>query len=166
MARKMKKPGDIKAGANIRYLDIPDDMPDCYFECEFVEAKEVGEKGNIATVWRVTDTDTNISTGTEGNFMLFPFQQHAETYFWREVFGMVISLRGKSVTQERLDKLKSKTNKALSKDPDNALEYVLGLLNEYTGKSARCTIERYTGKDEKSRTRRKWEPTTVEESDD
>ena len=154
MPKKIKPPNrdGIKAGKRYAYLDLPEGMSECFFDLKLLEVKEL-ESDNIACVFEVLDTDTKARVGSEINLMLYPFQRFAETYFWKEVYALNIVLRGKQITQKRIDKLH-----------DNYKGALKALKNgDFVDGTCRCTISRYTGRDDQDKTARNWEPL---ESDD
>jgi hypothetical protein len=159
MARKVKSPGDIKIGKKFDYLDLPENMSECFYVLKLKEAKEVGEAGNLTTVWEVLDTDTNFKIGADINKMLYPFQRLAEIFFWGEVIKMRIALGGKEVTQKRVDKWSAKYTKMMkSASSEDAARIVCDSLGEHAGSTVRCVIKSYEKQDKTRGTRNYWEP--------
>lgn len=146
--RRRKGPGDVKVGKKFAYVDLPDNMEECFYDLELLEVKEL-DTGNIAFEWLVLDTDTRAKIDSEISSVLYPFQRLAEIYYFRELFAIETALAGKKLTQKRIDKLKDSWQ--------SIEEALLNNDKKYIGRRARCVIKSRIGEDGKARSDRYWE---------
>ena len=151
MPKKIKAPNreGIKPSNQFQYLDIPKDQDSCFYNLKLVEFKYIDEADKYVAEFEVLDTDTKQHIGSKVSHMMDPFQKFAETYFWKDIFALHITLKGKAITQKRLD--------ALLEDHEAALKVLSS--GKRNGCVCRCSIKRYT-RDGKDKTMRTWEPAT------
>lgn len=166
MAKRIKKPtkDSVRAGKQFTYLNCPKNMDSCFYELELKELKETEQGDKLVFVFNVISTDTKEREGTEISHLLDPFQKFAETYFWREVFGLCITLSGKEIEQERIDKLRKRLNKIECESIAEIIEFAEANGCE-VGRCARAKFKRFN-KDGKDKTRLDWEPMTDDEESD
>lgn len=144
--REIKPPSDAVAGQNYQYLDLPKSMEECFYDLELIEFKAVDSK--FFAVFKVLDTDTKVKKGAEISHQLDPFQKFAETYFWRDLFNIYLTTRGREATKDAIEDLKPKHKKILKRMEEGA----------GVGGSCKCTIESYAGEDGERKTKKSWEP--------
>lgn len=160
MAKKIKAPNqETVAGKNYLYLDLPRDMDNCSYDLEFKEFKLTDNEDKYVAVFEVIDTDTKIKKGADISHMMDPFQKYADTYFWRDIFTIYLTTRGKEATEARIKKLAAKYD-----NPAACMEFLQNMVdNEFgcIGGTCNCSIRSYE-KDDKRKTAREWTPLSVD----
>jgi hypothetical protein len=152
-------PKDIKApnkkslaSTSYVYLDLPKGMDECFYDLELAEFKMTKEENKYVAVFKVLDTDTKVRKGTMISHLMDPYQKFAETYFWRDVFTIYATCRGKEPTRELLEKLADKHQAILDK------------LIDGKGVGGSCNVQiRSYEKDGKTKTQKTWAVLSTEE---
>lgn len=142
-------------GAAHVYLSIPEDMQDCLYDLEFKALKYVPEKMFFVAEFKVLATDTPIKAGKIASKVFDPTQEHADTYFWRDLYDLRTALRGKQPNARIREKL-------AAKQADTSVDGVLALLSGCEGRECRLVYERYTNKQGKDKYATTWQPTDAE----
>lgn len=161
MGKKLKAPNadSMKPSRKFQYLDCPKDEAQCYYDLELAEWKYIEDASKFVAEFKIIDTDTKLSAGSIASQMLDPYQDFAETYFWKDIFALSITLGGKSISEKRIAKLlKVYSPKYLkSLDEDALVADLQERFDARVGGQVKLTIQRYE-KNGKSKTSKLWEP--------
>lgn len=162
MAKKLKAPNaqSMKPGKKFQYLDCPKDEDQCYYDLRLVDFKWIEDASKFAFEFEILDTDTKLKVGSTASTLLDPYQDFAETYFWKDVFALSITLKGKAISEKRIAKLlKVYSPKYLkSLDEDGMVEDLTARFADRINGEVKLTIERRENKYLKIKTYKTWEP--------
>ena len=107
MGKKIKAPNaqSMKPSRKFQYLDCPKDENECFYDLRLTDFKFIEDASKFVFEFEVLDTDTKLKVGSSASQLIDPYQDFAETYFWKDVFALSITLKGKSITEKRIAKL-------------------------------------------------------------
>jgi hypothetical protein len=166
MGKKIKGPSSKGLGPSkqFQYLNIPDGEIEVYYDLQLKEFKYIEDASKYVAVFAITATDVEkYKVGSEVSVLLDPYAEFAETYFWRDLFAMVITSGGKEITDKRIEKLREKCAELVADlqkkriDDDAYVAAITELLQSKVGGESRCTVKRFE-RNGKQKTMQVWEP--------